>query len=115
MPGSCPKHTRFTPRLRTVRHTPEESGSDPAQGILASRLTGASGAAATPSVLHWENHYSPKYEKCFVSGTLTISIKGGALFMTELRDAFERSTLFYSQYWYSGLNPRPLFPAIGDG
>lgn len=46
----------------------------------------------------WQNHYSPKYDKCFVSASYTLSEKDrggkpGPFFLTMLYDAFERSTL----------------------
>jgi hypothetical protein len=48
--------------------------------------------------MDWENHYSPKYNKCFISATYFNS-KGGKdlpAFTNTLVDAFERSTLAQS-------------------
>jgi hypothetical protein len=47
---------------------------------------------------HWENHYSPKYNRCFVSASYMTSAKDGGgktvpMFQTQLSDAFERSVL----------------------
>ena len=47
---------------------------------------------------HWENHYSPKYDRCFVSANYMLHVKDGGgkdapMFSTQLIDAFERSVL----------------------
>jgi hypothetical protein len=43
----------------------------------------------------WENHYSPKYDKCFVSYFGTDSLQDVAIFTHTLIDGFERATLAY--------------------
>ncbi len=52
---------------------------------------------------HWENHYSPKYNRCFISATYITSEKDGgskdrSLFSIQLVDAFERSVLANSAF-----------------
>ena len=50
----------------------------------------------------WENHYSPKYGKCFVSATFAFTGEGAGktipLFSNALIDAFERSFLALSAH-----------------
>jgi hypothetical protein len=45
----------------------------------------------------WTNHYSPKYNRCFVKveyfADQTYAVKGGPLFYTFLEDAFERTNV----------------------
>jgi hypothetical protein len=77
--------------------------TDNAEKVMAN-LKSTSGPFAPVSVLNWENHYSPKYEKCFVSETHMIAGKDNVVQvgMTELRDAFERSVLASSAVSLSG-------------
>jgi hypothetical protein len=47
----------------------------------------------------WENHYSPKYNRCFIKYTHKIEVKDRTgVFEDLLYDAFERSTLATSLY-----------------
>jgi len=58
-------------------------------------------AQGFPAAMHWENHYSPKYDKCFVSAMYFEAGKrpSGESFSfvsTMLTDAFERRSLAMS-------------------
>jgi hypothetical protein len=54
-------------------------------------------AMGLPGSAGWTNHYSPKYDKCFVSAEYVNKDggigKNGPMFTTSLIDAFERSFL----------------------
>jgi hypothetical protein len=52
-------------------------------------------ASGIPGAVDWTNHYSPKYDKCFISATYFNSKAGkdAPAFGTNLIDAFERSIL----------------------
>jgi len=53
-------------------------------------------ADGRPRSTDWNNHYSPKYLRCFVSASYFAgksAVKGGPLFSATLLDAFERSII----------------------
>jgi hypothetical protein len=55
--------------------------------------------AAGGSPASWQNHYSPKYNKCFVTASYSAwdkTLKGGPSLFTYLLDAFERSQVAVS-------------------
>ncbi len=73
-------------------------------------------ATTGEGTLHWENHYSPKYNRCFIKATYVLAHakEGGGkdrpMFTTQLIDAFERVLLAES----AGVGPTSGFCSI-DG
>jgi hypothetical protein len=53
----------------------------------------------------WTNHYSPKYNRCFIRGEYLLdaksTVKGGPFAYARLLDAFERSALAVTAYGLS--------------
>jgi hypothetical protein len=75
-----------------------------AEKIMAERDQQSVARGSTPAST-WSNHYSPKYNRCFIKAEYFLDaksiVKGGPFGYAQLLDAFERSILAVTAYGVS--------------